>query len=122
MLQFDLKKALKSDIVINLDNDYEMEMVDELLNDSCQGSKATIGLRINPVVGGGSIAIISTATKLSKFGIPVTEDTKEKVIGLYKKYKWLSGIHVHVGSQGVPMELFVKGAKVSGMPVISTLL
>ena len=89
-----------------------MKVVDELLRGPCKNSKAKIGLRINPVVGGGAIAIISTATKLSKFGIPVTEDTKEQVLGLYKKYSWLTGIHVHVGSQGVPMELFVKGAKV----------
>lgn len=90
-----------------------METVDELLKGPCKGSKAQIGLRINPVVGGGAIAIISTATKLSKFGIPVTPETKDKVIGLYKKYGWLTGIHVHVGSQGVPMDLFVKGVKVT---------
>ncbi len=56
--------------------------------------------------------MVSTATKLSKFGVPLTEDTKERVIGLYKKYEWLNQIHFHVGSQGVPIELFVNGAKV----------
>ena len=30
----------------------------------------------------------------------------------YSKYHWLSGVHFHVGSQGVPLELFVQGAKI----------
>jgi len=41
------------------------------------------------------------------------EQTKSKITELYEKYDWLSGVHFHVGSQGIPMELFVKGAKVS---------
>ena len=99
--------------MINLDNDNEIEQVDQLLKGPCVKSKSKIGLRINPVVGGGAIAIISTATKLSKFGLPVTELTKEKIIDLYCKYEWLTGIHVHVGSQGIPLELFVKGVQVT---------
>ena len=70
-------------------------------------------LRVNPVVGAGSIAIISTATKLSKFGLPLTDETRGRIIGLYKKYEWLNGIHFHVGSQGCAMDLFVKAAEVS---------
>ena len=101
-------------IVINLDNDYEMEIVDDLLKTSCKGCKSpSIGLRVNPVVGAGSIAIISTATKLSKFGLPLTDETRGRIIGLYKKYEWLNGIHFHVGSQGCAMDLFVKAAEVS---------
>ena len=71
-----------------------------------------IGMRINPVVGGGSIAMMSTATKLSKFGVPLTQETKDRILSLYKKYSWLNGIHFHVGSQGIPIELFVNGARV----------
>ena len=101
-------------IVINLDNDYEMEIVDDLLKTSCKGCKSpSIGLRVNPVVGAGSIAIISTATKLSKFGLPLSDETRGRIIGLYKKYEWLNGIHFHVGSQGCAMDLFVKAAEVS---------
>ena len=100
-------------IVINLDNDYEMEIVDDLLKSSCKGCKSpSIGLRVNPVVGSGSIAIISTATKLSKFGLPLTDETRSRIIDLYKKYEWLNGIHFHVGSQGCAMELFINAAKV----------
>ena len=108
-------------IYINLDNEREMTQIDELLNGACANSKAKIGLRINPVVGGGAIAIVSTATKVSKFGLPVVEETKEKIVELYRKYKWLSGIHIHVGSQGVPIELFVKGARVNKQTKLRTM-
>ena len=68
--------------------------------------------RINPVVGGGEHAILSTATKLSKFGVPLIDETKERIIGLYKSYKWMNGIHAHVGSQGIPINLFGNAVKV----------
>ena len=106
-------------IVINLDNDYEMETVDDLLKTVCRGCKpASIGLRVNPVVGGGSIAIISTATKLSKFGLPLTDETRSRILALYKRYEWLSGIHFHVGSQGCALDLFVKAAEVTQINLI----
>ena len=108
-------------IVINLDNDFEMEIVDDLLKTSCKGCKSpSIGLRVNPVVGAGSIAIISTATKLSKFGLPLTDETRGGIISLYKKYEWLNGIHFHVGSQGCAMDLFVKAAEVSSNKNLET--
>ena len=43
-----------------------MSVVDELLRGPCAGSASKIGLRVNPVVGGGAIAIISTATRGEK--------------------------------------------------------
>ena len=54
LLQGDLKKALDLGVVINLDNEYEMEIVDELIKAqglSCpvtKGRVQVIGLRINP--------------------------------------------------------------------------
>ena len=66
--------------------------------------------------------MMSTATKLSKFGVPLTEETKDRVLDLYKMYSWLNGIHFHVGSQGVPIQLFVDGARVSCVIVLQILL
>ena len=91
-------------VQINLDNEHELDLVDQLLKSL--DSKSTFGLRINPVVGAGSDPHTSTAVKESKFGLPIsTTETKEAVIELFKKYQWLTGIHWHVGSQGVPLRL-----------------
>ena len=43
-----------------------------------------IGLRINPVVGAGDIAMMSTAAKQSKFGLPLLEDTQERIGKIFK--------------------------------------
>ena len=75
--QVDLKKALDLGVIINLDNEFEMEVVDELLKNECKGLETpSIGLRLNPVVGGGTISIFNTATKLSKFGLPLVDETR----------------------------------------------
>ncbi len=113
LLQYDLELALSNGVYVNADNDHELVYIDELLASTCKNTSSRIGLRINPIVGSGAIPIVSTATKQSKFGLPVANDTRDKVLALYDKYQWLSGIHVHVGSQGVPMELFVQGVKVN---------
>ena len=63
-------------------------------------------------MGGGDLAFTSTATKASKFGLPITDGTKSRIMELFKTHKWLSGVHFHVGSQGVPLDLFVQGAKI----------
>ena len=76
-MKADIKTAIETGIVMNLDNEYEAEMVDELLKNQCKDFQPNIiGMRINPVVGGGEHAILSTATKLSKFGVPLMAETK----------------------------------------------
>ena len=104
---------MKHGVQINLDNEHELAMVHNLLETECKGSKSTFGLRLNPSVGGGRLAFTSTATKASKFGLPITKETRSIVKSLYLKYTFLTSVHFHVGSQGVPLELFIKGAKVS---------
>ena len=116
-IQDDLRKALELGIVINLDNEFEMELVDELVRDrqipSSEATKQLIGLRINPAFDeAGSIDINNTAVKESKFGLPLVESTRGQLVGLYRKYRWLNAVHFHVGSQGNPLNLFVEAAKV----------
>ena len=110
--KLDLKQAMDFNVHINLDNEMEMKVVDELLTHECKSTKSKIGLRVNPVVGVGEVDMFSTATKSSKFGIPIIDETKDKVALLYKKYNWLTGVHIHVGSQGMPLNMIVKGAKI----------
>jgi len=110
----DLAAALELGLHTNLDNEREAELVEELLAAGIvqQDSIPVIGLRINPVVGAGNIAMISTAGKESKFGLPLTADTRPRLLALYQQHAWLTGLHIHVGSQGVPLEKFVAGCRV----------
>ena len=50
-----------------------------------------IGIRVNPVVGGGKVAILSTAGKTSKFGLLMVDECEAKLLELYGKYKFLQG-------------------------------
>ena len=110
-MKADLAQAMHHGVQINLDNEHELEMVSQLLASS--DSKSTFGLRLNPVVGAGALAFTSTATRESKFGLPITtKEAKEAIIGFFQKYPWLTGIHFHIGSQGIPLSLFGQGAKV----------
>lgn len=44
---------------MNLDNEYEASIVDQLLNNECRDFEPPIiGMRVNPVVGGGKIGYI----------------------------------------------------------------
>jgi diaminopimelate decarboxylase len=36
---------------------------------------------------------------------------RERVIDAYRRYPWMTGIHVHVGSQGIPLEMMVEGIR-----------
>ncbi len=105
----ELLYALKQGVHINADSLEELDLIDRLLMGA--ESKSTAGLRINPQVGTGKIAITSVAGEYSKFGVPVKEFRLE-IIEAYKKYEWLTGIHLHVGSQGCPLELLLKGVGV----------
>ncbi|KDO35443.1 hypothetical protein SPRG_00291 [Saprolegnia parasitica CBS 223.65] len=108
----ELDAVLSLGCYVNLDNVAEIEHVDRLLREKTTTTAAPkIGLRINPVVGGGTIAASSTATATSKFGLIWTPETSDRLLSLYKAHHWLQGVHVHVGSQGCALALLVAGAK-----------
>ena len=70
-----------------------------------------IGVRVNPVVGGGKVAILSTAGKTSKFGLLMVDECEDRLLELYKQYPFLHGLHMHVGSMGMDLSQIVQGAK-----------
>ena len=74
--------ALKAGVYINIDNEQEAAILDDLLRNDpdCRGSASKIGLRVNPVVGGGSISLFNVGTAASKFGLPITDDTRDREI------------------------------------------
>jgi diaminopimelate decarboxylase len=102
----ELEFALKTGVHLNIDNFLELERVSKLFRSIT--SKSTIGIRINPQVGVGSIAESSVAGEYSKFGIPV-KPYKKELTEAFLKHEWLTGVHLHVGSQGCPVELLLNG-------------
>jgi len=105
--------AIKLGMHINCDNHYEMEVIDKILKqlaDEKTPSKATFGLRINPMTGAGAIASSSTAHIGAKFGLIWMDETKPEIASYFEKYRWLTGLHCHVGSQGMPLALVTQGS------------
>ncbi len=106
----DLRRPLLAGATLYLDNYQELARVDELLQH--MDSASIIGVRINPQVGAGAISSTSTASLTSKFGIGLRDSGNfESLIAAFVTRPWLSSLHVHVGSQGCPLELTAQGVK-----------
>uniref|UniRef100_A0A7S2Q2D8 Diaminopimelate decarboxylase n=1 Tax=Skeletonema marinoi TaxID=267567 RepID=A0A7S2Q2D8_9STRA len=121
---YDIRFALQHDVLINADNFVELERISQAIMEmelipevtplwAGGGSKGLprIGLRINTLVGAGSVAMLSVSTTTSKFGIPLTAENRLKIISSFVKFPWLSALHAHVGSQGCDLSLLTQGAK-----------
>ncbi len=102
----ELRYALNLGMHINADSLEELRRIAVLQAKQVTGS--TIGIRINPQVGTGTILTTSVAGDYSKFGVPITEKRRE-LIRSFLDYSWLRGVHLHIGSQGCPVELLLKG-------------
>ncbi|MFJ4937161.1 diaminopimelate decarboxylase [Streptomyces pseudovenezuelae] len=110
----DLRQALDLGVAVNADNFQELARIDEILaaRASTTGSApaSRIGVRLNPQVGGGGIAEMSTATATSKFGIALEDDgNRQRLLDAYRERPWLTWVHAHVGSQGCPLDLIAQG-------------
>ena len=105
-----LSNVLGRGIRLNIDNFQELERVRTLIGDS--GSNSQVGIRINPQVGAGKIAAMSTANKSSKFGIALEDEGNRKaIVDCYCANPWLTALHVHVGSQGCSLNLMAAGIR-----------
>jgi diaminopimelate decarboxylase len=107
----ELGMALRLPCFVNLDNFDELDRVSRIIGSLPEGAlKATVGLRINPQLGYGSNATLSTGTKTSKFGIGL-DDCRAKIVAAFKSHSFLSMLHVHTGSQGIGLRMMVDGVK-----------
>jgi len=113
----DLEFAIRKGIHLNIDNFSELRRVNEFLtanpptltgSGTLSGWGPSFGLRINPQIGLGSIVESSVAGEYSKFGIPINYN-REALEHAYLSYPWLTGVHLHVGSQGCPLQMLVDG-------------
>jgi len=101
----ELRLALSLGLRINADNLDELARLAALAEVTGQMPRA--GLRVNPQVGLGRIKATSVAGQYSKFGTPLVK--RQEIKAAFARYPWLTGLHVHVGSQGCPLELLVAG-------------
>jgi diaminopimelate decarboxylase len=108
----DLRFALASGIHINIDNLSELERVNQLINQKKEAINSpdfgSIGLRINPQIGIGTIIESSVAGEYSKFGVPINY-FHAALENAFTTYPWLTGVHLHVGSQGCPPDMLIQG-------------
>lgn len=101
----ELRLALTLGLFVNADNLDELARIDALA--TSLGVVPRVGLRINPQAGLGRIKATSVAGRYSKFGVPIA--ARGAIRNAFARYSWLGGLHVHVGSQGCPLELLVAG-------------
>lgn len=108
----ELREALALGITVNADNPQELARIDALVpaDRDRAPSRSPIGLRVNPQIGGGSIGALSTATATSKFGVALRDEgARAWVVRAYAERPWLTRLHTHSGSQGMPLSLMAQG-------------
>ena len=111
----DIRTCLELGVHINCDNLDELERVIESregLLASGGTTTATVGVRINPLLGFGGIEALSVSNIESKFAVALTDENRAIIIDYFKAHDWLCCIHVHVGSQGCPLPMLAEGADV----------
>jgi diaminopimelate decarboxylase len=106
----ELREALALGIAVNADNPQELARIDALVASGPTASP--LGLRVNAQVGGGSIGALSTATPTSKFGVALLDEgARGWVVRACLDRPWLTRLHTHSGSQGMPLTLMARGVR-----------
>ncbi|KPI24501.1 Diaminopimelate decarboxylase [Actinobacteria bacterium OK074] len=111
----ELREALALGVAVNVDNTQELARLDALV--PAADRRSPLGVRVNPQVGGGAIEALSTATATSKFGVALRDEgARAWLVEAYARRPWLTRLHVHSGSQGMPLALIARGvAEVYGL-------
>jgi diaminopimelate decarboxylase len=103
-----LRRVLELGVNLNIDNFQEFERVRSM--SGLIGGRPSIGFRLNPQVGAGSIDAMSTATASSKFGVALEDPgNRQALIDCYRRNPWMTSVHVHVGSQGCSLDIMAAG-------------
>ncbi|MEU5812092.1 diaminopimelate decarboxylase [Streptomyces sp. NPDC047718] len=108
----ELRAALDLGIAVNADNRQELERLDALVAARPDGAVPPIGVRVNTQTGAGAIDALSTATATSKFGIALRDPgARQRLVRTFLDRPWLTRLHAHSGSQGVPLPLIAQGVR-----------
>lgn len=102
----ELREAVRLGVHINADNLDELDRL-AMIAAEADMPVPSVGLRVNPQIGLGRIRATSVAGRYSKFGVPLAQ--QDRIMAAFSRYPWLCGLHVHIGSQGCPLELLVAG-------------
>ncbi|MFG3497814.1 diaminopimelate decarboxylase [Streptomyces sp. NPDC047928] len=106
----ELREALALGIAVNADNPQELDRLDALV--AAAPTASPLGLRVNAQVGGGTIDALSTATSTSKFGVPLRDEgARDRIVRACVARPWLTRLHTHSGSQGIPLDLMAAGVR-----------
>lgn len=97
----ELRLAMDLGVWLNVDHVGELERLEGL---GAPGN-ARVGLRVNPQIGDGAIAFTSTVGRASKFGVRLSDAP-----ALVERFPFITGLHVHTGSQGCGLELLGQAA------------
>ncbi|MEU6670173.1 diaminopimelate decarboxylase [Streptomyces sp. NPDC046727] len=104
----ELREALALGIAVNADNPQELDRLDAAIGSA--PTRSPLGLRVNPQIGAGTIGATSTATRTSKFGVALRDEgARAWVVRAYAARPWLTRLHAHTGSQGIPLPLLAQG-------------
>ncbi|MFD5429941.1 diaminopimelate decarboxylase [Streptomyces sp. NPDC127084] len=121
----ELRTALDLGIAVNADNAQELDRIEAMSGAAGPGGAAgvavppaphapasTLGLRVNAQIGAGTIGALSTATATSKFGVGLRDEAaRDWVVRTFLDRPWLTRLHTHSGSQGLPLELMAAGVR-----------
>lgn len=100
----ELAEALRLGLRINADNFAEIERIAAL---HTPASTSRIGLRINPELAEAALALTSVGHRGSRFGVPLSQ--RPAIVDAFVRHAFLTGLHVHIGSQGVTIPELVDG-------------
>lgn len=103
----EIAAALAAGVMINADSLDEVARLGEL---GAHARAATVGVRVNPQVGAGSIESTGVAAAVSKFGVAM-DDYADELVDVLRRSPWIEMLHVHVGSQGVALDHLVRGVR-----------
>ncbi len=97
---------------INVESEPELELIRRLAGDL--GVRPALAIRVNPDVGAGGHAKISTGKSASKFGVSIAEAERLYAQGVEDPRVRMAGVACHIGSQITdlgPLAEAFKGAR-----------
>jgi len=106
----EITRALKAGILLfNAESTAELDEINRIAGRLKK--QAAVALRINPDVEAATHQAITTGTLKNKFGIDL--DSTRRILKARKRYPHLKirGLHIHIGSQIVQREPFVRAIK-----------